>query len=196
METMTQEIKLDSDHRYFVGDKRVPGFTEICKSLGVIKDNNFYTDEGRDEGNALHQWMLFLAQGQEPEAEPDPRIAGRVQGFRKFLADTGFQFKGGETPLYDPVSRFACTPDVWGGIYPHTYVIDVKRGAKLPWHVLQTAAQKLALGAYGFRAQKRASLYLKDGDYRLVQHEDEDDLKRWQALVTAYHAKSFYGEER
>lgn len=185
-------ILLDGEHRYFVSGGRVPGFTEIARDLGVIPDNDFYTEAGREEGNALHEWLLFLAQGNEAESEPDPRIAGRVEGVRKFLRESGFRFAGGEEALFEPSLRYCCRPDLWGHIGNWAVVIDAKRGAAQPWHRLQTAAQKLALAANHFKAQKRYGLYLRDGDYRLVEHADAGDEQRWKALVAAYHSKSFY----
>lgn len=186
-------IKLDSQHRYFAGEDRIPGFTEICKSLGVIEDNNFYTAAGREEGSALSEWALFLAQGMTPSEAPDPRIAGRVAGIVKFMSESGFKFSGGELPLFDPDARFAATPDIWGHIGGVSWVIDVKRGTKQKWHPLQTAAQAIALRANGFKVQKRGNLYLKDGGYRLDEHTDPSDESRWKILVQAYHAKTFYG---
>lgn len=189
-------IRRDEEHRYWIpagtGEKRVAGFTEICVDLGVIKTNPFHTEAGRQEGVALHQWNLFLAQGQEPASPPDDRIAGRVLGFRKFLADTGFKFFGGEQPVYDRINQVACTPDLWGGIGNWLWVIDNKRGGKEKTHKLQTACQKLALTANGVKIEKRGSLYLKDGDYRLIEHDDFADEVRWKAIAGGYHAKGFY----
>lgn len=189
-------IRLDDQHRYYrmspKGDTRVPGFSEICQDLGVIKPNPFHTEGGRDEGTALAQWTIFLAKGEEPAEAPDARIAGRLEGFRKFLTDSGFSFEGGEEPVYHPSLVYCCTPDLYGSLGGARCVIDTKRGAKEPWHPLQTAAQKMALGANGIICLNRYSLYLKDGDYRLDQHKDKSDEDRWTALVTAYHAKSFH----
>ena len=188
-----EQIRLDRDsHTYWLGKRRVPGYSEIVKDLGVSGDNPFWTEAGRDEGNAIHLWLGFLAAGKVPSTPPDPRIAGRVEGIRKFIRDTGFKIVGGVTPLYDPISRFACSPDMWGFIGNWSFVIDAKRGTKLATHRLQTAAQTVALRSNGFRAQKRAALYLRDGDYRLDQHSDFVDLARWQVFVSAYHAKREY----
>lgn len=194
---MIHPVRLDADHKYWIplkapGEKRVPGYSEICDDLGIVKPNPFYTEEGRAEGVALHAWLNFLVQGKVAKTEPDPRIAGRVEGIRKFLKDTGFKVAGGEIPLYDPINRFACTPDLYGHIGRTAWVIDAKRGGKLPSHRLQTAAQTIALRANGFRAQKRAALYLRDEDYRLDEHQDPMDLARWGIFVSTYHLKKEY----
>lgn len=194
---MIHPVRLDADHKYWIplkapGEKRVPGYSEICKDLGITKDNPFWTADGREEGVALHAWLKFLASGMKPKSEPDPRIAGRVKGIEKFLKDTGFKVSGGEIPLYDPINRFACTPDLYGHIGRTSFVIDAKRGAKMPSHRLQTAAQTVALRANGFRPQKRAALYLRDSDYRLDEHTDTMDLARWVIFVNCWHIRKEY----
>lgn len=196
MTTGTKEaVRLDDQHRYFYGEKRVPGFTEICQDLGIIKPNAFYTPQGREEGNALHTWLLFLAQGQEASEAPDDRIAGRVEGIRKFLRESSFKFVGGETIQYCAGLGYCCKPDLWGSIGGRTCVIEAKRRAAQKWHPLQTAAQRFALAVNEFSARQRFGLYLKDGDYRLIEHTDTKDEKRWMSIVSAYHAKYHYTEK-
>lgn len=206
MLTSKHVVTLDENHIYRVDGTIESGFTEICVSQQVGKkpcpecakgvrhqhDGNFYTEEGREEGNALHAWLLFLAQGNKPEVEPDERIRGRVEGIKKFLRESGLVLAGGEVPLFDPINRFCVTPDIFGYIGNVAWVIDAKRGGKLKIHELQTAAQKIALPSIGFHAERRGSLYLKDGDYRLPEHKDRDDEKRWKAIVSAHHSKQFY----
>lgn len=182
------EIRIDDRHRYWLGEHRVPGFTEICVNLGVMRPNPHYTEQGRREGVALHEWLGFLVRGRRSAEPPHPSIAGRVRGIQKFIKDTGFKIAGGETPLYDPVGRFACTPDLWGHIGSLSWVIDAKRGSKLPTHALQTATQRIALAANGFRAQKRGALYLRDNDYRLDEHANHVNENHWRAITAGYHA--------
>lgn len=197
---MIHPVRLDpSDHLYWIpqparGEFRVPGYSEICKDLGITKDNQFWTDEGREEGVALHAWLKFLASGMKPKSEPDPRIAGRVKGIEKFLKDTGFKIAGGEIPVYDPINRFACMPDLYGHIGRTAWIIEAKRGSKMASHKLQTAAQMIALRANGFRAQKRAALYLRDEDFRLDEHTDTMDMARWGIFVSTYYLKRGYTE--
>lgn len=198
---MRYAIRRDSEHRYWVRDTlgptlqefSAPGFSEIIADLGIKDDGHaFFTEDGRNQGNALHGWLLFLAQGQTPDSEPEPGIRGRVEGIKQFLADSGFKLTAGEVPQYDPLSHYACTPDIYGTMGGAFVVIDCKRANRAGWHPLQTAAQKIALKAGGFDAEKRYSLYLKDFGYSLIEHTDKADENRWRAVVAAYHVKSFY----
>jgi hypothetical protein len=187
---MIHPVKLDpATHIYTIpGPIVVPGYSEICAAMGVTRPNKFYTEEGRVEGQALHKWLRFLVTVRTPSSPPDPRIAGRVAGIRKFIKESGIRFVGGESPRYDPRTRVACTKDLWGYIGPWAWVIDAKRGSKLASHRLQTACQKIVLTANDFRPQKRAALYLKDGDYRLDEHTEPIDEKNWRAIASGYHA--------
>lgn len=186
-------VTIDDKHHYHVDGKPYPGFTEIASAVGAIPHNSFYTDAGREEGTAIHSWMIFLARGETPKEAPDPRIAGRVEGFKKFLAESRFTLTDGEKPLCEPTLRYCGTPDLWGSISGVTgCVIDVKSGAREPWHNLQTASYKVLLAANQFRASDRFALYLSDGDYRLVRHTDAGDENRWRAIVAAYYAARYY----
>lgn len=200
-------LTIDTEHRYWLGTVRKYGFSEICSSLRVGEEecegcrrheshshsSSFWTEDGREQGKALHKWILFLASGRETDQVPEPELKGRIAAIRKFLTDTKFKFAGGETPLYDPMTDTACTPDIWGHIGSWSWVIDGKRGAYRKVHQLQTACQKSALRSVGFNAQKRGSLYLYDsGDYCLIQHEDRADENNWKAIAAAFHAKKKY----
>lgn len=189
---MKFKTTLSESHEYKVDGVAKPGFTHIAKSMGVIKENPFYTEEGREQGIALSKWSLFLAKKQEPESEPDLRIAGRVAGFRKFMAESNFEFVGGEQPLYHPQLNFCGMPDLYGNLRGFSSVIDVKRGAKLKWHRLQLACYKMLLEENGFWPTKRYGLYLRDEGYSLVEYSDEEDEELWLAIVAGYYAVEAY----
>jgi hypothetical protein len=200
----------DENHIYRLGTVRKYGFSEICASMRVGEEDcrgcrehslhthsaSFWTDDGKEQGKALHKWLLFLASGRDTDQPVEIELAGRVAAIRKFIKDTKFRLSFGETPQYDAATDTACTPDIWGYIGPWAWVIDAKRGAKMKIHELQTACQKIALASYSrFHAQKRGSLYLMDnGDYRLVEHTDRADEQRWRAIAAAFHAKKSYQE--
>ena len=187
---MIHPITLDpASHTYTIpGPIQVPGYSELCAAMGVTRPNPFYTEEARAEGIALHKWLRFLVTGRTPSSPPDPRISGRVEGIKKFIKDTGVRFVGGEAPRYDPATRCACTKDLWAYIGNWSWVIDAKRGARLPSHKLQTACQSIVLRANDFRPQKRAALYLRDGDYRFDEHTNPADLDNWRVIAAGYHS--------
>ena len=189
---MADKIRLDADHRYWLGDKEVPGYSHIVKSLGVVEDSPFWTEEGREAGTALHAWLLHLAQGKPEVSKPDPRIAGKVEGIRKFLRESGFKLAFGEVAQYEPVLRYACTPDLCGTLGMFSVNIDMKAGAKQKSHPLQLAAQKIALCYHPFRVQKSFSLYLKEGDYRLVEQDTRTHEANWRIFMAAYHSRGEY----
>lgn len=188
--TTEQKIILDEQHRYWRGSIQVPGFSEILEAMGWPK-NPYWTPEGREEGRAIHEWLLFLSQGKDTDSPPDPRIAGRVEGIRKFLSVHRFELAGGETPQYSPLG-YCCTPDLWGNLDGLPTIIEAKRGAAMGRHKLQTAAQFMALDASGFTAVRRLGLYLKDGDFALEEHDDEQDFDAWRSIVSAYNARGIY----
>lgn len=196
-DTVAPYIRLDAEHRYWVGNplgecKRVPGFSEIVRELGIVPENPFWTHDGREEGQTLHQWLLFLAQERTASEPPVASIAAKVEGIVKFLRESGFKLKFGEIPQYDPVSRFCTTPDLVGTIGKFLVNIDAKRGGPQKWHPLQLAAQKIALAAGGVRVQKSFSLYLKDGGYKLIEQDTTKHEPRWRQIAATYHIAQEY----
>lgn len=140
----------------------------------------------------LSEWLLFLAQGKSPKTIPDLRILGRVNGIRKFLTESKFKLLFGEKPQYDPINRFAATPDIVGYFGKTLVNIDAKRGAKTKTHPLQLAAQKIALAANGIRIQESYSLYLKEDDYRLAKQDTLKHEPRWRQFVSTWHLAKDY----
>ena len=182
-------IKLDAaTHIYTLKGVRKPGFSEICATMGVSRPNPHYTAAGRDRGTAVHSWAAFHAEGKVSIATPDDRIAPRLERFKEFLDESEFKVVGTETPLYEPRLGFACTPDLYGRWGGYNWVCDIKCGGKLKIAELQTSAQRLALAANKFKADKRGALYLKDKTYRVYEHTNPLDESNWAAIVRAYHA--------
>lgn len=184
-------IILDENHKYWIEGRQIPGHSEILEDLG-FKKNPYWTEEGRKKGIALHKWLLFYAQGNKTDDLPDPRIASKVEGIKKFFKENKFIFANGETPLNHVRLRYCVTPDLWGFFGNHRVVIELKNGNRMMRHRLQTAAQAIALEDNSFPNAQRYALYLKHYDYKLEMHTDEEDLPSWEAIVLAYHAKQRY----
>lgn len=184
-------IEINEEKRDFrFKGAKVPSVTEILSWR--FPPNGFWTEEGRVKGTAVHDFALFLAQGNELAEPPDERIAGKVRGFRKFLEESCFKFVGGEERLFDPILGYCGKPDLWGSISGRTCLIDVKNGGKLKTHALQLAAYSNLLSQPWLKPQDRFGLYLKDDGYSLVKYDDKNDFHYWNALVLAYKAGEIY----
>ena len=183
-------IELNEAHEYTKNKVRKPGVNEILNLY--FPPNSFYTEMGKEIGKVRHQWYSFLSEGKEPNVEPDPRIAGEVQAFRKWLADVKPVRKGGETPIYDRDLHVCGTPDWYGEINGRMAVVDFKPQNKAKRTIIQTVAYKLNLISNGIIILDRYELRLSDGDYRFEQHTNPMDANNWRAMVYAFFASSFY----
>lgn len=187
---MDMTIRLDTAHRYWRGDQLIPGTNEVIDTY--FEPCRFFTEDGRDKGLARHIWFHFLVQGQEPDSEPDPRIASEVASFRSWLSEVKPVYIGGELPFFDSNLNVCGTPDIFAEIFGVLSVVDFKPAARATRTRLQTAAYKLNLIANGIPIVNRYELRLSDGKYRFEKHEDRGDEARWRAMVQGFHAASFY----
>ena len=126
------------------------------------------------------------------ENEPDPRIAGAVAGFRKFMAEVNPKYISGEVPYYDSVLIVCGKPDLVAEIASKLSIVDYKPETKNKRTPVQTAAYALMLRHNNIQILDRYELRLLDGDYRLDRHRSTDDEKRWPVLVAAFHAANYY----
>lgn len=186
---MIPPLRRDKKHVYWLGKSRKPGFTEIATAMGVIRSNPFYTEQGREEGTRLSEWLKFLCEGRTPTEPPHSSIAVRVEAIKKFIRDTGFTIIEAEVPHYDSVVDACCTPDIVGYVREAVHLYDAKRGSKMNWHPLQTAAQAGALSWKGVIVERRSCLYLKkNGKYDTSdEHKNPFDYENWKRICRAFH---------
>lgn len=183
-------VECDPDHVYRVNGIIKPGTNQVLNVY--FPPSPFYTEAGRDLGAARHLWFDFLARALEPAEDPDPRIAGEVAGFKRWLEDYKPLRHGGETPLYDAELGVCGTPDWWGMVEGRLAIVDFKPKAKNKRTPVQTASYQHNLLANGVPVVDRYELRLGDGTYRFEPHEDDEDVSRWEAMVYGYHAAGFY----
>lgn len=181
---------LDENHTYHVGHRTPPGVNQVLDLYFTPCD--YYTEEGRILGTARHQWFHALAQGLDLENEPDPRIAGAVGGFRKFMAEVRPGYMSGEVSYYDDALDVCGTPDLVCMISGRTSVVDYKPESRNKRTPLQLAAYRHMLLINGMPVMDRYELRLLDRDYRLDKCRDADDEKRWPIMVAAFHAATHY----
>jgi hypothetical protein len=182
----------EETHTYILPDGRTPPGVNKVLDL-YFPPCGFYTEDGKVIGKVRHQWFHALAQGIELENEPDPRIAGAVGGFKRFMEEMKPVYVSGEERYYDHLRGVCGTPDLVAEVKNRLAIIDYKPENRNKRTPVQTAAYMAMLLWNKVRVLDRYELRLHDdGTYRLRQHTDDDDLKRWAAMASGYHAHTHY----
>jgi hypothetical protein len=171
---LTPSLRLDEEtHTYWLGPRAIPGISALLKYWGFI-DDTYYTEEGREIGRAVHAGIHDLELGGAAASEfSNPKILHRLDEYLRFKSDKDFRVKKVEQIYGDPAGRYACKIDLLGtfGEAPQLCLVEVKCGAVMAWHQLQTAGQKRNIIDEG--AIRRFALYLPaEGRYNLKEHKD------------------------
>lgn len=186
-------IKLDDDGKFYDLDGlKLQRVTDFLGSFGFGK-NPFYTEFGRDKGTIIHECCFLLSKGRLDWDSVDPRILPKVKGYEKFLLETNFKPERLEEIVYDVELGIAGTYDQVGLFQLRLALIDLKNGAFLPFHKLQTALYVIMLRRKGIMVLDRYGLYLKDYGYRLIRYPDRTDEENALTLLKAAQIIKSYG---
>ena len=131
----------------------------------------------------------------EPIWRPEddrPEVVPYLDGWRRFLADTGFDVHAVEERACSRRHRYAGTIDRLGMLNGERCVIDIKTTATLnPQVGVQLAAYQVATNEGRPRAdhyRKRFACQLRrDGSYRLEQYREAADWSVFLALLTLHN---------
>lgn len=131
------------DHRYEYKGKPIPNVSKILTWAGLV-NADFYTKEGCLRGTKVHQACQIW--NETGAITDDAEIIPYVKAWISFLGITKFKIKTVEKKVGDEFYWFSGTQDV-SGIYKRvSTTIDIKSGAKAPWHVTQIACYSIAEG--------------------------------------------------
>lgn len=170
-------------HRYFKDGKPVLSVTQYLKLAGFV-DCEWFTDEGRARGSAVHAAMNYLVQNDLDESSIHPVIMPYIEAGKKFIAETGFKPEKVEQIVYDEIYGYIGTYDAKGtwDLSPGKIRIDYKTGSLAPYVGLQLAAYDAA----DDESCRKFAVELKgDGTYRLSkEYNDRNDIKVFRALVS------------
>lgn len=163
-------------HRYFIDGEEVPSVTRILKLAGLATaDARWYTDDARERGTLVHAVTELVDAGRWTDAHaalgPDDIAAGRIDAYRKFLAEQDVEILASEQQVYCAQFKYAGTFDRvlrlrrTGAVY----LVDFKPNPA-PWHGTQLAGYGRILGI-----DKRAALYLRpNGRYKFQPYPPAD----------------------
>lgn len=193
-------VKLnEASHVYTVGDRRVPGVTELLSSLydwsGIP---NAVLEFARERGSAIHKACELHDLGTLDEDSVDDVVAPYLKAWIKFVDETGFEASVIETSLYHTIG-YAGTPDR-GGVFNRfagrpRAVVDIKGVSKIsPVTGVQLAAYKRLLTANGFEPEQRYAVQLlPNGNYRLHHFTAPEDDACFMAQLATYNWKDKHG---
>ena len=188
---------MEATHQYFLEDEKgrveLPGTTKVLSYHGII-DYAWLNDWYRDKGKALHLATELWDRGVLDETTVDPRIQGRLDAWKKFRQDTGFEIVEIEKPSYHPHYLYGVKPDRWGLLNGKMTLVEIKPATVEKWHILQRAANRAAVNAHGGTIQDDINVYLDDnGTYKLSnQSSGRREASEFFALVTAMRVKEKY----
>lgn len=179
----------DPQH-YMLGDIRLPSVTDVLRITG-LSDYSMVRDDvlenARVRGQDVDEFLTGIDTGLIPEdLLPDPRLAGYVEAYKRFRAETPFEISECQVPKVEKGYRFAGTPDRVGLLDGKAAVVDIKCvHAVQPETAVQLAAYALLTGA-----SARYSLQLRpDGTYRLKEYTKPRDLHVFLGALSVVHWK-------
>lgn len=180
-------LTCDEQHHYRVDGRRIPGVHEVIGAGGFI-DTRWYTDEGRYKGNYVDQGCYLLTQGKLDWSSVRPSFRGHLEGFQRFLGETGFRVIEAKQAGHHPDWAFAGEWDLYGQ-FPHKSlpdIGDVKATASSEgWWRYQTAAYaEIKKAETGKRPGRFALKLVGDGRYTIERHESRNDLRVFLACLT------------
>lgn len=191
---MSGELQFDeASHSYFVDGQRLPSVTTIIKPLDSFDDiPPSVLERKRLVGQDVHLACELLDLGELECA--DTEIMSYVDGWRRFLRETGAHVLMSEQRLYHPSQRYAGTLDRVV-VFPDKsqMLLDLKTCDPMPSHGVQLSAYKLLLDANSLSepGMRRATLHLHpDGTYLLKQYADPADIACFLALLNVWHWKA------
>lgn len=177
--------------------------TELLAEAGLI-DRTWFSEEGATRGTYVHQACQYYDAGELDEESLDPVLIPYVEGWKKFLEDTGFQVVASEKRMTSKIYKFTGQPDRIGQ-WPSVglCILDIKSGSLQAWTAIQLAAYKLLVlenddlniaGVITTPYIKRFAVNLPgDGTYKVKEYKDRADEGIFLAALAIHNWKKNHG---
>lgn len=156
-------------HTYTLGNRILPSVTGVIRAVGLMGEWGQDPEEVMlffQLGRFVHEAAHLLDSGNyDHESGENQPWKPHLEQYQRFKADTGFEVLESELSLYHPQLFYAGTLDKIGMLNNCRVILDLKTGARMPWHDIQVAAY-----ANVYRAESIAKcfqLYLTPFNYYL-----------------------------
>jgi hypothetical protein len=177
-------------HRYADRDGNAyPSVTTALRAwsnMAGVPDS--YLEAARLRGETVHLITELDDRGELDEDALDEEMLGYLCAWRKFRADWRFTPALIEARFIHQRFGYAGTPDRLGNGYepgrsqPLNILLDIKSGAEDPTHGPQTAAYQRAMLDAKRRVDRRLTVYLNPGGYKVTSHTSLED---WAVFMSA-----------
>lgn len=193
---MSDAIRFDeATHRYYLGDREVPGVSLILKTMGKQGDYSFLDPFYALRGKYVHRACHLDMEGTLDDATLDPEIIPYISAWRKFRIMSHACMISMETICYNASHDYAGTHDFLGYLFHDSRLVllDIKSGNPENWHRLQLAAYLLAVMGERWMECKAGNLYLqKTGIFRLAILDPLDlanSVAEWKVIVQDFQRR-------
>lgn len=185
----------EEGHVYTVDGKVVPSVTQVLEPLydwsGIPRR---VLEVAAERGKAVHKACELHALGTLDESSLDEEVAAYLNGYKKFLADTGFKPERVEEVIYSAEGGYAGTSDLTGRLRRKNLLVDIKSGVMSPVTGAQTSAYAKAItDAHGDKFAGRYGLYLRPNDYRFVLYDDPTDWLVFRSCLNLWRWRQRHG---
>jgi hypothetical protein len=116
----------EEKHEYRIEDKILPSVTKILSATGVSRDYSGISPIYAKRGIAIHKAVELVDKGTLDESSLIREITPQVRGYKRFVADTGYQPLHCELRLIHRALWYAGGIDKVGRIDGKLGIIDIK----------------------------------------------------------------------
>ena len=178
-------------HTYTLDGRRLPSVTECLGLLQNFDSIPWETlERARQRGQRVHEHINAYNRGDITEADFPPDISGHLEGWAKFMDDTGAVVIQSERPLYHKALGYGGTPDCILSWKDDKALLlpDVKATWAVPPTVgAQTAAYAEAYKSHNGKVRiERACIHLTAGGYKLHMRTDPADWSLFVSTLNVY----------
>jgi len=180
----------EESHTYRLGGARVPSVTQILAPLSSFEGIPPHVLEAkRDLGQRVHFACQLDDEHDLDESSVEDDVRPYLEGWRRFLRESGAVVAHNEQQVAEPTLRYAGTLDNVLEIDSIAWLVDKKTCISLPMAVgPQTAAYLRALADP--LVKRRAALRLRpDGTYRFDPLTGADDWSAFMACLCLHRFK-------
>lgn len=176
----------EEKHEYYYKGKKVPGVTGTINKAG-LSDYSMVDpvilEKSIEYGNAVHTLTELHDQDNLSIDSVDPLLLPCLDQYMKFLNDYKVEIIEIEKIIFDPILFYAGKLDRVARIMGRLAIYDVKTGAKMKSHQIQTSAYKEAYIKDKRVACDRYTLYLKEDSYKLRINANRNDFQVFKAAL-------------